>query len=231
MLAHRLGEALEVGVLAGTGGRAATRRVRSGRQRRRAPPSRPWRPPTRYRRGTLAATTGQRRSLRELHERPVVGRVARPGPLRLQELVLGVSSRQDRRRAPAARRARTSRATPSPARPPRAAPRGSPSSSRCVFGSSCCSPTSTTSARARSASIDFEVGEGPGSRVEHALRHIRRDGGPLRRLGRGGSWRRLKDAATPASIRTHCDRAGMPPFFVAAVRLVNANPIRSYSAP
>ena len=92
MLAHRRGEAIEVGVV-GALEVAGDQRAFGRRQRRRAARFRSWRSRTRSWRGTLAATTGHVR-LGELDERAVVGRVARPGAAGLQELLLGDPSRQ-----------------------------------------------------------------------------------------------------------------------------------------
>ena len=69
----------------------------------------------------------------------------------------------------------------------RAAPRASADSRRCVFGSSCCSPTSTTSTRASVREHRLEVGEVP-LRVSNT-RSGTYVGGCSRRPGRGGSWR------------------------------------------
>ena len=161
--------------------------------------------------------------LGHLDERSVVRRVARPGPAGLQKLLLACSGRPDRRRARAARRARTSRARPPPARAAAASPSRSADSRRWVFGSSCCSPTRTTSARASSASIASKSLKAPAAGVEHAFGHVHRDDWRRRRPGRDGQAGGVRRAAAArlAIIRSRSCAAGMRPLFVPAGQLVN----------
>ena len=141
--------------------------------RRRARPSPAFDTSDAIGRGTLAAITGHFYLLREIDQRLVVGRVARPRARRPS----GTPPRrcvpvQIVRRASPARRARTSRARRSTLFCRRASPSSIASSSRCVFGSSCCSPTKTTCCFASSASITSKSTNAFALRVEHALRDV-----------------------------------------------------------
>ena len=193
VVVHRLGEPLEVGVVRALELRGHQRPV--GRRQlldRRLPRSS--RRPTR----TAAARWRPRpASLRSSPIRRAAGSRSRSAARAglLQEL-LGSAIAPDEvavERAPA-RRARTSRATPSARRAGAAGRTPARCSSRCVFGSSCCSPTKTTSACARSATIDLEVGERAAARVVDALRHVVRRpvAAPLR------------PAATSEAARSEC---------------------------